>query len=140
MRILFLCVANSARSQMAEGLARAILPSSFDIASAGSTPGSLNPLAVEALAETGIDISAQRSKALEEVAPETADLIVTLCAEEVCPFIPGRVIRLHWPIADPAKTNDITTFRAARDQIIRKIKELEVSSLMQIKAQNDTRQ
>ena len=114
MRILFLCVANSARSQMAEGLARAILPPSVEVASAGSEPGQLNPLAVEALSEAGIDISGHRAKPLNDVSPETADLIVTLCAEEVCPFIPGPVKRLHWPIADP---QDEPGFRTARDQI-----------------------
>ncbi|MFN3647834.1 MAG: VOC family protein [Gemmobacter sp.] len=124
MRILFLCVANSARSQMAEGLARAILPASVEIASAGSAPGMLNPLAVEALSETGIDISAHRSKPLEEVAPETADLIVTLCAEEVCPFVPGPVRRLHWPITDPSDAGDIASFRTARDQIKARIEVL----------------
>jgi protein-tyrosine-phosphatase/catechol 2,3-dioxygenase-like lactoylglutathione lyase family enzyme len=117
MRILFLCVANSARSQMAEGLARAMLPTSVEVASAGSAPSRLNPLAVEALSETGIDISAHRSKPLEDVAPETADLIVTLCAEEVCPIVPGHVRRLHWPIADPSAASAIAAFRTARDQI-----------------------
>lgn len=117
MRILFLCVANSARSQMAEGLARAILPADVEVASAGSKPGQLNPLAVEALSETGIDISGHRSKPLDDVSPETADLIVTLCAEEVCPFVPGPVKRLHWPIADPAAAGDIAAFRTVRDQI-----------------------
>lgn len=117
MRILFLCVANSARSQMAEGLARAMLPLEIEIASAGSTPGQVNRLAVEALSEAGIDISGHRSKPLEEVAPETADLIVTLCAEEVCPFVPGPVRRLHWPITDPSTAGDIAAFRTAREQI-----------------------
>lgn len=117
MRILFLCVANSARSQMAEGLARAILPAGVEIASAGSAPSHLNPLAVEAMSEAHIDISGHRSKPIEEVSPETADLIVTLCADEVCPVVPGRVQRLHWPIADPAAANDIAAFRTARDQI-----------------------
>lgn len=124
MRILFLCVANSARSQMAEGLARALLPGTVEVASAGSAPGQLNPLAVEALSEVGIDISGHRSKPLEGVAPDTADLIVTLCAEEVCPFVPGPVRRLHWPIADPAATNDIAAFRTARDQIKARIEVL----------------
>jgi protein-tyrosine-phosphatase/catechol 2,3-dioxygenase-like lactoylglutathione lyase family enzyme len=117
MRILFLCVANSARSQMAEGLARAMLPADVEIASAGSEPGQLNPLAVVALSEIGIDISSHRSKPLEEGSPETADLIVTLCAEEFCPVVPGKVKRLHWPIADPAALGDIAAFRTARDQI-----------------------
>lgn len=117
MRILFLCVANSARSQIAEGLARAMLPASVEVASAGSAPGQLNPLAALALSEAGIDISGHRSKPLEEVSPETADLIVTLCAEEVCPYVPGPVRRLHWPIADPSGPGDIAAFRTAREQI-----------------------
>jgi arsenate reductase (thioredoxin) len=117
MRILFLCVANSARSQMAEGLARAILPAEVEVASAGSEPGRLNPLAVEALSEVGIDISGHSSKPIGDVSPETADLIVTLCAEEVCPFVPGPVKRLHWPITDPSAAGDLAAFQAARDQI-----------------------
>ena len=117
MRILFLCVANAARSQIAEGLARAILPASVKVASAGSEPGQLNPLAVEALSETGIDISGHCSKSLSDVSPESADLIVTLCAEEVCPFAPGPGKRLHWPLSDPSATGDIAAFRMARDQI-----------------------
>jgi len=117
MRIVFLCVANSARSQMAEGLARALLPPSVEVASAGSAPATLNPLAVAALAEVGIDISGYTSKGLDAVAPETADLIVTLCADQVCPYVPGHVKRLHWPIADPAAAGDIAAFRTARDQI-----------------------
>ena len=124
MRILFVCVANSARSQMAEGLARAMLPPSVAVASAGSEPGQLNPLAVEALSEVGIDISGHRAKPLNDVSPETADLIVTLCAEEVCPFVPGPVKRLHWPIADPSAAGDIATFRTARDQIRDRIEAL----------------
>ncbi|MFN3846878.1 MAG: VOC family protein [Paracoccaceae bacterium] len=124
MRILFLCVANSARSQMAEGLARSLLPATVTVASAGSNPGSVHPLAVEALCEAGIDISAHRSKPLEEVAPETADLIVTLCAEEVCPYVPGPVQRLHWPITDPSAAGDIAAFRIARDHIKTRIEVL----------------
>jgi arsenate reductase (thioredoxin) len=117
MRILFLCVANSARSQMAEGLARSMLPAEVEVASAGSAPGRLHPLAVEAMAEAGIDISGHWSKSLESVSPETADLIVTLCAEEICPIVPAAVERLHWPIADPAAEGHIAAFRTARDQI-----------------------
>lgn len=117
MRILFLCVANSSRSQMAEGLARTILPAGVAVASAGSAPGRLHPLAVEAMAEAGIDILGQRAKSLSEVAPESADVIVTLCAEEVCPYIPGPVKRLHWPIPDPAAEGTIAAFRSARERI-----------------------
>ena len=102
-RILFLCVANSARSQMAEGLARAMLGPEVTVESAGSAPSRLNPLAVEAMAELGIDISGQRSKPVDEIDTDGLDLVVTLCAEEVCPVLPGRVRRLHWPVADPAR-------------------------------------
>lgn len=124
MNILFLCVANSARSQMAEGLARNLLGDQATVKSAGSAPSQLNPYAIEAMAEVGIDISGHRSKSVDEIDPGSIDLVVTLCAEEVCPVLPGRVRRLHWPIADPASTDPSVTpedFRArfltARDQI-----------------------
>jgi arsenate reductase len=123
-RILFLCVANSARSQMAEGLARHILGDRVEVMSAGSRPSKVHPLAVEAMAEIGIDISHQRSKSVEEIDTRRLDLVVTLCAEEVCPVLPGRVRRLHWPIEDPVSTDPALSpeqlrqrFRAARDQI-----------------------
>jgi arsenate reductase (thioredoxin) len=94
------------------------------VLSAGSAPSSVNPHAVEAMAELGIDISTQRSKSVEEIDTEALDLVVTLCAEEVCPVLPGRVRRLHWPIPDPAsKDTSISPdamrdrFRTARDQI-----------------------
>lgn len=128
-RILFLCVANSARSQMAEGLARALLPD-VEVSSAGSRPTKVNPYAIEALAELGIDISGHRSKSVEEIAPASLDLVITLCAEEVCPVLPGRVRRLHWPIRDPASTDPSLTpeemrrrFRAARDEIKARIQD-----------------
>jgi arsenate reductase len=123
-RILFLCVANSARSQMAEGLARKILGPNIDVMSAGSEPSHVNPYGIEAMAEFGIDISGHRSKSVSEIDADSVDLVVTLCAEEVCPIFPGRVRRLHWPIADPASTDASISveemrqrFRAARDQI-----------------------
>ena len=122
--ILFLCVANSARSQMAEGLARQMLGPEVSVLSAGSAPSTVNPHAVEALAELGIDISGQRSKSVEEIDVGTLDLVVTLCAEEVCPVLPGRVRHLHWPIPDPASKNASISpdamrerFRTARDRI-----------------------
>lgn len=94
-----------------------MLPADIEITSAGSEPGRLDPLAVDVLSEIGIDISGHRSKPIKDVSPETADLIVTLCAEEVCPFVPGPVKRRHWPIPDPAAAGDIAAFRTARDQI-----------------------
>ena len=124
MNILFLCVANSARSQMAEGLARDLLGDLVSVTSAGSAPSQLNPHAIAAMAEIGIDISAQYSKSVDAIDPASIDLVVTLCAEEVCPVLPGRVRRLHWPIADPASSDPSLTaedfrarFATARDQI-----------------------
>ena len=102
MKILFLCVANSARSQMAEGLARAVFGTRAEVFSAGSVPTRVNPHAVSALAEVGIDISGQTSKSVDDVNAGSMDLIITLCADEVCPVVPGRVKRLHWPLPDPA--------------------------------------
>jgi arsenate reductase len=130
-RILFLCVANSARSQMAEGLARNLLRD-VEVMSAGSRPSKVNPYAIEALAELRIDISGQQSKSVEAIDPNRVDLVITLCAEEVCPVFLGRVRRLHWPIPDPASADPSLTpeqmrirFRAARDEIKAKIRELE---------------
>ena len=116
--ILFLCVKNSARSQMAEGLARAIAPAGYRFLSAGSDPGVINPLAIQALAEQRIDISQYHAKGLAGIALDQVDTIVTLCAEEVCPVVPGNVRRLHWPLADP---KDIETFRAVRDELRRRL-------------------
>lgn len=124
MRILFLCVANSARSQMAEGLARAMMPETVEIVSAGSAPATVNPLAIEVMGEQGIDITGHWSKSVDDVAPATADLIITLCADEVCPIVPGTISRLHWPIPDPAQANTLAAFRAARDEIKRRIEAL----------------
>ena len=123
-RILFLCVANSARSQMAEGLARQILGEGAEVLSAGSNPGPVNPHAVEVMAEIGIDISGQVSTAVDTIDASELDLVVTLCAEEVCPILPARVARLHWPIPDPAAQapgEPQARFRAARDVIRAKI-------------------
>ena len=123
MRILFLCVANSARSQMAEGLARQLLHPS-EVLSAGSRPSRVNPYAIEAMREVGIDITGHRSKSVSEIDPASVDLVVTLCAEEVCPVLPGRVRRLHWPIDDPASDDPalapaqlLGRFRIAREAI-----------------------
>ncbi len=123
-RILFLCVANSARSQIAEGLARHLLGTTIEVLSAGSQPSKVNPYAIETMAEIGIDITGHVSKSVDEIDIGSIDLVVTLCAEEVCPVLPGRVRRLHWPISDPA-TKDATLppeemrmrFRAAREEI-----------------------
>lgn len=124
-RILFLCVANSSRSQMAEGIARHLFGAAVEVLSAGSVPTQINPYAIAAMAEAGLDISQQQAKSVSDIDPASVDIVVTLCAEEVCPFLPGAVRRLHWPIADPVPALDsglgaeeiLTRFRTARDQI-----------------------
>ena len=124
--ILFLCVANSARSQMAEGLARARLGRDVRVQSAGSAPSRLNPLAVEAMREIGVDISSQQAKAVSSIDPAGVDLVVTLCAEEVCPVGLSGVPQLHWPIPDPAAPgrNTLDAFRSSRDELARRIETL----------------
>jgi arsenate reductase len=126
--LLFLCVANSARSQMAEGLARAHFGDAVRVQSAGSRPTAVNPLAAAALAEVGIDIAGQWSKSVADIDPASVDLVVTLCAEEVCPVFPKRVKKLHWPLPDPAAEassgRSLETFRDVRDELARRIAEL----------------
>jgi arsenate reductase len=122
VNILFLCVANSARSQMAEGLARHLFGDAAQVQSAGSAPARVNPLAIAALAEIGIDISGHQSKSVDSVKTDGVDVVITLCAEEVCPTLPLRVERLHWPLADPASApgteeQRLQRFREARDEI-----------------------
>jgi len=124
--LLFLCVANSARSQMAEGLARQRFGEAVNVQSAGSQPSRVNPLAIRVLAEIGIDITRHRSKRVDEIDPATVDTVVALCAEEVCPVFLGRAKRLHWPLPDPAAaegTGDerLEAFRRVRDEIARRI-------------------
>jgi arsenate reductase len=121
-KVLFLCTHNSARSQIAEGFARAIAPASVQIWSAGTEATKVNPLAIEVMKEAGIDISAQHSKTLDEVPWREADTVVTLCgdADEKCPVLDGSVRRVHWPLPDPAGVAEASrteAFRDARDEI-----------------------
>lgn len=110
MKILFLCVANSARSQLAEGLAKSLFGSKAEIQSAGSIPsGKVQPWAIKVLADDGIDISQNRSKSYNQLPNrflEELDFIITLCAEEVCPVMLTKAKKLHWPIPDPATANE----------------------------------
>ena len=122
--ILFLCVANSARSQMAEGLARKRFGSRIAVQSAGSEPSFVNPHAIEVMREIGVDLTTHSSKSVQSIDPTTITTVVTLCAEEVCPAFLGRIRRLHWPIPDPASQDPSipddelrTRFRNARDEI-----------------------
>lgn len=137
MNILFMCVANSARSQMAEGLAKAIFGERAWIESAGSVPKTVNPFAIQAMNEIGIDISAHYSKSTEQLSPKFIvglRYIITLCAEEVCPaMFSKQAQRLHWPFPDPARAEDtpeeqIKNFREVRDQIKKKLEELSTAA------------
>jgi arsenate reductase (thioredoxin) len=124
--LLLLCVANSARSQMAEGLARSLAPAGVKVSSAGSRPSRLNPLAVKALAEIGIDISKHHSKSVDDIPPGDVDAVVTLCAEEVCPVFLGKALRVHWGLPDPAGAGStdeeqLQAFRSVRDELQRRL-------------------
>lgn len=129
-KILFMCVANSARSQLAEGLARRWMPHA-EIASAGSHPGVLNPWAVAVMKEIGLDLSGHFSKSVDQLPKDfisELDWVITLCAEEVCPTVISRAKRLHWPHPDPASPEPLPEdamlgrFRAARDAIEARIR------------------
>ena len=126
--ILFLCVANSARSQMAEGLGRMIFGDRVPVQSAGSEPATVNPYAIEVMKELGVDLAAHTSKSVQTVDPANVGTVITLCAEEVCPVFLGKARRLHWPIPDPASKDPnipreemLTRFRSARDTIREKL-------------------
>lgn len=99
---LFLCVANSARSQLAEGIARALAPDDVWVGSAGSEPTSVRPEAIQVLAEIGVDITGHRSKGMHEIPADRVEAVVTLCAGEVCPVWLGHAHRVHWGLPDPA--------------------------------------
>ena len=124
LRVLFLCVHNSARSQMAEGMLRAWGGDRFEAHSAGSVASELRPLAVRAMNELGIDISGQRSKSVAELNGERFDFAVTVCDEsrEACPYFPGAREQLHWRFDDPSaaagsEDERLAAFRRVRDEI-----------------------
>jgi len=127
--ILFLCVANSARSQMAEGIARALAPQGVKVSSAGSSPSFVRPEAIQVLKEIGIDISGHRSKGLDSIDAASVDTVITLCAEEVCPVFLGKAGRIHWGLPDPAAVTGteetrLNAFRSVRDELHRRLKVL----------------
>lgn len=124
MNVLILCTANSARSQMAEGLLRNLVGDQMRIESAGSQPSVVNPLAIEAMREKGLDISAHRSKHLNEFLQQPFDYVITVCdnAAETCPVFPGKATRIHWSFPDPAAVEGshaekLDSFRRVRDAI-----------------------
>ena len=128
--MLILCTGNSARSQIAEGLLRRVGGGQYEVFSAGTRPVGVNPLAVDAMRELGIDISAQRSKSVAEFAGEQFATVITVCdnAAEECPVFPGAPERIHWSLRDPAEvsgTRDekLAAFREVRDDLERRIRE-----------------
>jgi arsenate reductase (thioredoxin) len=123
-RILILCTGNSARSQMAEGLLRHDSGDRFEVFSAGVNPSSVRPEAIAVMRELGIDISAHRSKHVNEFAGQSFDSVVTVCdhARELCPVFPGATRLVHKSFADPAAATGseeqrLNDFRQVRDQI-----------------------
>lgn len=124
-RVLILCTGNSARSQMAEGLLRHTAGDMFEVQSAGVSPSSVRPEAIEAMAEIGIDISKHRSNSVDEFVGQDFDYIITVCdnAKEACPVFPGKARRIHKNFEDPptASVGDhnsrMATFRRVRDEL-----------------------
>jgi protein-tyrosine-phosphatase len=124
--LLFLCVANSARSQLAEAIARSLAPSGTRVWSAGSRPTQLRPEVVTVLQEIGLDTSGQRAKPVAAIPATEVDTVITLCAEEECPAWLGPAQRLHWGLPDPAavqgaEAERLAAFRSVRDELRRRI-------------------
>lgn len=125
VRVLFLCTGNSCRSQMAEGLLRRVVPPPVaEVLSAGTDPRAVDPDAVLAMGEIGVDISEQRPKSLEQFADQEFDFAITLCdeAQRACPSFPGTARHLHWPLPDPAAASGSEkerrkAFRAVRNEL-----------------------
>ena len=123
-RVLFICTHNSARSQMAEGLLRYLGNDRFEVFSAGTEATFVRPMAIQAMAELGIDISHQQSKTLDRYLDQPFDEVITVCdtAAEACPVFPGAVRRRHWSFNDPSKatgseSEQLQVYRQVRDQI-----------------------
>lgn len=128
--VLFLCTGNSCRSQMAEGWLRHLDGARFDVASAGTHPVGLNPMAVMVMKEAGVDIAHHRSKRMDELAVQRFDYAITVCdrAKEACPIFPGATSVLHWSFDDPADAQGdqvarLAVFRRVRDEIAQRVLE-----------------
>ena len=125
-RVLFLCTGNSARSQMAEGLLRQLAGDRYDVFSAGTDPKGLHPCTIDAMKEIGIDVSQQRSKAVEEFQGQKFDYVITVCdrAKQHCPVFPGAE-PIHWGFDDPAEApqeQQPRTFARVRDEILQRLR------------------
>lgn len=121
-RVLFLCIHNSSRSQMAEGFARTMAPEGAEVMSAGTEPRGVHACATAVMQEAGIDLTLQSSKHLDAVPWRECDTVVTLCgeADEACPALAGDVRRVHWPLPDPSAVPEaqrMDVFREVRDEI-----------------------
>jgi arsenate reductase len=129
-RVLFLCVNNSCRSQMAEGFLRSMAPEAFEAFSAGTNATFVHPTAIEVMREKGIDISTQRSKTVTSLGGESFDFVITVCDEsaDACPAFTGKAgERLAWSFDDPAAVSGgteerLNAFREARDRIGERIR------------------
>jgi arsenate reductase len=128
-RVLVLCTHNSARSQMAEGLLRALAPDRFEVTSAGTEATRVHPLAIRAMDELGIDLGGHTSKTLDRFLAEPWDYVITVCdtANERCPVFPGAVMRLHWGFDDPSAARGteeerLAEFRRVRDAIATRLR------------------
>ncbi len=128
-RVLILCTANSARSQMAEGLLRHEGGDRFDVASAGTQPSRVRPEAIAVMRELGMDISGQRSKSVEEFIGQDFDYVITVCdtAKQSCPVFPGKTTLMHWSIEDPAAAEGdedarLAVFRRVRDELRQRLR------------------
>ena len=124
LKVMFLCTANSCRSQMAEGFARQLVRDSHRVYSAGTAPREIHPIAIQVMKEVGIDISNQHSKSVEAIPLNQIQRIVILCseAEENCPTLPQKAEHIHWPLRDPALVQGsqeeiLRRFREVRDEI-----------------------
>lgn len=141
IRVLILCTGNSARSQMAEGLLRHDGGARFEVHSAGTHPSRVNPLAIEAMQELGIDIGNQWSKSVDDFAGQRFDYVITVCdrANEECPIFPEGTRRIHWGFEDPAAVDDtpearLAVFRSVRDKIRQRLKSFAEAPLLAIGA------
>lgn len=124
--LLFMCVANSSRSQMAEGIARSMAPAGVKVSSAGSHPAHVSPVAKQVLGEIGIDISGQRSKGIDGIDLGSVSAIITLCSDEACLSAPNSVPRVRWRLPDPSRVRDggagsLELFRGLRDELRKRL-------------------
>ncbi len=122
---LFMCVHNSARSQLAEAIARHLAPEGVTVMSAGSEPSRVHPMVPRVLEEAGISADGLHSKGTDGIEPRDVQATVTLCAEEVCPVFLARAWHVHWPMPDPAAQTDpdaqLRAFRRTRDELISRL-------------------